>query len=48
MNDLQSILESLEDKEIDAIRYGRLDLLPQIRAEISKIQNQIDENSSGV
>ncbi len=43
MNELQDKLDELEYKEIDAIRYGRLDLLPSIRKEMQNIQNQIDE-----
>jgi hypothetical protein len=40
---LSMILVELEDLEIDAIEYGRLDLLAEIRQRQAEVQKKINE-----
>lgn len=43
LNELYSVLFDLEDMELDAIYYQRLDLLPEIREDIAKVKKMINE-----
>jgi hypothetical protein len=43
INELYRQLDALEDQEMCAINFNRLDLLPQIRKQIEALQEKIDE-----